>query len=190
MENVIIHGQYSSNVNEGSIVIKTKETIASSGCRRGGFLYKPANPPHKIVVHGEQIICGSLCKARWIRGKPARTHKHREPIARGGHRTLPPHSAAPPSLPRAHAQTPRVPVRVLSRRLSSGRRLAAPKLRPHRAAPASPLPTAGAAPKLWPRRPCIVAAKPHIPRREPASRKQTTRPCSQCPAAPQSPHAS
>jgi hypothetical protein len=30
MENAIIHGQYSSNVNKGSIVIKTKETIASS----------------------------------------------------------------------------------------------------------------------------------------------------------------
>ena len=81
-----IHGQYSSNVNEGSIVIKTKETIASSGCRRGGFLYEPANPPRKIVVRDIRGPAANYSRTTVIHivkptgqvEEPATTHKHQD----------------------------------------------------------------------------------------------------------------
>ena len=54
---------------------ESRQDSYSSGCRRGGFFYEPANPPCKVVVRG---LYGPAAKFWWADvEQPTKTRGHR-----------------------------------------------------------------------------------------------------------------
>ena len=78
---------------DGGSMVTSRCLLSKSSCRRGGFLYEPANPPHKIVVRGERSLATNYLRTTLQSPLDKRETRENPQASRTHRQGRPPHAA-------------------------------------------------------------------------------------------------